>query len=33
MCHALEVVAMGENTRLPLTGFEIEVEAWIISGG
>jgi hypothetical protein len=33
MCHALRGVAMGENTRLPLTASEIEVDAWITSGG
>jgi hypothetical protein len=33
MCHAVQAVAMGESTRLPLTEFEIEVEAWITNGG
>ena len=33
MCHAVQALAMGESTRLPLTRFEIEVEAWITNGG
>jgi hypothetical protein len=33
MCHVLEGVAMGESTRLPLTAFDMEVEAWINNGG